>query len=604
MRNISTLNDLCGFAPNVPILIHAGICPNKTAELRPYEAEHHNSGNRSKIWTSLIRLGVRMPPNSAICRPHVRNGRKSISLNEVPAGTAHEVDWTGGYVTGVEYTHGYYRELSPTLLRLVCLVAGVAPPATEQLRYLELGYGQGLSINIHAAANSGEFWGTDFNPSQAGHAHTLAAASGTGVKLLDDSFAELAARSDLPEFDIIAIHGIWSWVSDENRRVITNLIRRKLRIGGLVYLSYNCFPGWTAAMPLRHLLKLHTDLAASESAGVVSKVEGALSFAFRVADSGGLYFRAHPSIMARLKKMVEQDRNYLAHEYFNRDWQPMNFSEVAQQLTGSRLSFVASAHPLDHVDGLNLTAEGRKLIGEIQHPILQQTVRDYLVNQQFRRDIFMKGPRRLSSADQLELLQSELFFLTTHPGDIPRKVGGALGEATMQEQIYGPLIEVMADGGYSPKKLGQLAAHPKLKSLGFAQLLQAMLVLVGAGHAFPAQSFAQSQHTACQALNRHLCEQGRNRADIGFLASPVLGAGVPVPRLHQLWLLALQDGKKTPADQATFVFDLLRSRQQHVMRDGKAIESRKEAIVELTDLARQFAAKRVDILKAAGINAI
>src|ERR1700693_2545593 len=126
-----------------------------------------------------------------------------------------ETDWTAGYVTDLDYTHGYYRELCPGLLRLACLSAGVAPPASPPLRYLELGYGRGLSINIHAAATTGEFWGTDFNPSQAGYARGLAEAAGSGAKLLDDSFAELAARPELPEFDIITLHGIWSWVSDE-----------------------------------------------------------------------------------------------------------------------------------------------------------------------------------------------------------------------------------------------------------------------------------------------------------------------------------------------------------------------------------------------------
>ena len=84
------------------------------------------------------------------------------------------------------------------------------------------------SVNIHAAACPGEFWGTDFNPSQAAHARALAEASGSGAILLDDSFAELAARPDLPEFDMIALHGIWTWVSEENRRVIIDIIRRKV----------------------------------------------------------------------------------------------------------------------------------------------------------------------------------------------------------------------------------------------------------------------------------------------------------------------------------------------------------------------------------------
>jgi hypothetical protein len=151
------------------------------------------------------------------------------------------------------------------------------------------GTGKGLSLNIHAAACAGEFWGTDFNPIQVAHARALAGASGTSVKLLDDAFAEFAAKPDLPEFDIIALHGIWSWISDENRRVIVDLIPRKLRVGGIVYIGYNCFPGWAPTLPLRHLMKLHADLG-TEATGMVAKLDRALAFTQQVIDSGALYF--------------------------------------------------------------------------------------------------------------------------------------------------------------------------------------------------------------------------------------------------------------------------------------------------------------------------
>ena len=192
--------------------------------------------------------------------------------------------WTAGYPTEIEYTYGYYDELSPTSLRLACLSAGIATSKANPLRYLELGFGQGVSINIHAASNDGDFWGTDFNPSQAAHARELAEASGSGAMLLDASFAELAARADLPEFDIIGLHGIWTWISEENSRIVVDIIRRKLKVGGLVSMSYNCLPGWSPAMPLRHLMKLHADLAA-EAGGMMAKLDGAMAFAQQVIDS-------------------------------------------------------------------------------------------------------------------------------------------------------------------------------------------------------------------------------------------------------------------------------------------------------------------------------
>ena len=248
-----------------------------------------------------------------------------------------------------------------------CLGVGVVPPSLKSLHYLELGYGQGLSVNIHAAANTGAFWGTDFNPTQTSHAAGLADASGSGAVMLDASFAELAARTDLPDFDVIALHGVWSWISDENRRIVVDLIRRKLRVGGIAYLSYNCFPGWAPAEPLRHLMTMHSELAGADAVGTVGKVEGALKFAQEVANSGAMYFRANPAVAERLKRISEQNRNYLAHEYFNRDWDLMAFSDVARMLDEAKLTFVASANLLDHVDGINLTQDGQKLLNGITH---------------------------------------------------------------------------------------------------------------------------------------------------------------------------------------------------------------------------------------------
>jgi SAM-dependent methyltransferase len=511
-----------------------------------------------------------------------------------------ETDWTAGYVTELEYTYGYYRELSPSLLRLACLSAGIAPPSTKQLQYLELGFGQGLSINIHAAAVDGDFWGTDFNPTQVTHARALAEASGSGAKLFEDSFAEFAARPDLPEFDIIGLHGIWTWISDENSRVVVDLIRRKLRAGGIVYISYNCLPGWAPAVPLRHLMKLHADFAA-EASGMLAKLDGAVSFAQQVIDSGALFFRGNPAVAERLKRMSALDRNYLAHEFFTHDWRVMPFSDVARWLDDAKLNYVTSAHLLDHVEAVNLTEAGQKLLSSISHPVLRQSVRDYFVNQQFRRDIFAKGYRRLTPLEQNEAFRQQAFVLLMNANDVPMKVVGSLGEATLQEEIYRPIIQVLADDGYAPKMLSQLAANAKLSSVPAPQLLQAIVVLTGAGYVHPAQEPSRQAKARCAAMNRYVCERTRSSAEISFLASPVSASGIPLSMFHQLFLLAAQLGRKTPKDHAAFVWDLLRSQGRYVIKDGKPLKSPEENMDELLKQAADFADKRVPILKALGV---
>lgn len=512
------------------------------------------------------------------------------------------MSWTSGYITEIGYTYGYYREMNPGLIRLACLNAGLAPPSAGPINYLELGFGQGVSINIHAAANAGAFWGSDFIPAQAAHAQSLAQASKSGAVLTDESFVDFAARADLPEFDIIALHGTWSWISDENRRAIVDIVRRRLRPGGVLYMSYNCLPGWTVALPLRHLMALHVELAGSGDTGIIGKIDKAIAFTEQVVSSGAFHFRVNSPAAERLKAIAGQERHYLAHEYFNRDWAVMPFSDVVRWLDDAKVSFVASAQLLDHVDAINLTGQWQQLLAGISNPVLRETTRDYLINHQFRRDLFIKGPRRLAPLDRIEALRAQSFVLMTRPDDIAMKVSGSMGEVALQEQVYKPLLEVMAQGSYAPKTLGEIVDHKKMAGLAFEQVVAALLILSSIGHAHPTQATTKPIREHCAALNQHILQRARSGSDMSFLASPVTGGAVTLDRFSQLFLLALQHhNRKTAVDQAGFAWEILSAQGHRLVKNGVPIPDAEQNIAELTQHATNFAEGKLPILKALGV---
>lgn len=508
--------------------------------------------------------------------------------------------WTGGYVAELDYTHGYYRELSPLLMQMAMLSKHQDHRAGRPFRYLELGFGQGLSLNIHAAACDGEFWGTDFNPSQAANARDLAAASGANVRILDDSFAELAARDDLPEFDIIALHGIWSWVSDETRRTIVDIARRKLAIGGLFYVSYNCTPGWSAAMPLRHLMTLHVEKASGEAMGMAPRIDAALNFTQQVIDANAAYFRANPLVVERLKTLKGHNRNYLAHEFFNSEWHPMPFSAVADFLDAAKLNFAAPSNLMAHIDLLNLSDAQQKLLASIASPVLRESVRDYCENQQFRRDIFVKGARALPEARQAALFRTLRFVLLTHPSDVVLKVTGNTGEAQLQADIYRPVVAALAARDYAPKSIDDLLADPTLVGLNATQIMQALVVLTGLSQAHPAQDdgAAAAAKRRTDLLNAHIIERAPYSVDIGYLASPVTGGGIGVNRLNQLFLRTISRGMMTPKDLADDAWPILERQGQRLIRDGKPLEAAADNVQELMRVASEFLAKRLPVLRS------
>ena len=248
-------------------------------------------------------------------------------------------DWTAGYVADIAYTYGYYQELNPLRIQLAFLNAGLVAPEVGVA--CELGFGQGLSVNVHAAASVTTWWGTDFNPAQAAFAQELAQVSGAGAQVFDQAFADFAQRPDLPDFDYIGLHGIWSWISDENRQVIVDFIRRKLKVGGVLYISYNTLPGWAAFAPMRHLMTEHAEVLGAEGRGIVSRIDGALDFAEKLWETEPRFAQANPLMGERIKTLKTQNRHYLAHEYFNRDWHPMHFATMAQWLEPAKVSYAA-----------------------------------------------------------------------------------------------------------------------------------------------------------------------------------------------------------------------------------------------------------------------
>ncbi|MCX7174924.1 MAG: class I SAM-dependent methyltransferase [Proteobacteria bacterium] len=504
-------------------------------------------------------------------------------------------DWTSGYVADIGYTYGYYTELNPLRARLAFLNAGLISP--EVGSHCELGFGQGLSVNIHAAASGNAWYATDFNPAQVGFARDLASASGASAHLYDEAFTEFCQRGDLPDFDSIGLHGIWSWISDENRTVIVDFIRRKLKVGGVLYISYNTQPGWAATVPLRDLLTEHAEVMGVSGKGIVSRIDEALVFADKLIAVNPAYARVNPQVIERLAKLKEHDRHYLAHEYFNRDWLPMPFSRMAEWLAPARLDYACSAYYPDHLDGLNLSTDQQALIKEIPDRMFRETVRDFCVNQQFRRDYWVKGARKLSGTEHQEALRATRVILATAPADVSLKVTGSLGEADMQEAVYGPILDALND--HQARTLGEIEQAIAGKA-NLAQLREAAIVLGNSGSLLAVQDEAAAVRARpyCDRLNARLIDNARGSKDVSFLASPVTGGGVPVNRFQQIFLMAIGQGKERPADWAAMLWGILSAQEERLLKDGKLLDTAEANLAELNRQAGEFAEKRLAVLKA------
>jgi hypothetical protein len=349
---------------------------------------------------------------------------------------------------------------------------------------------------------------------------------------------------------------------------------------------------------MRHLMTEHTEVIGADGVGIVSRINDALDFTEKLLATNPMFARANPLVKEKIKEIKSQNRHYLAHEYFNRGWHPMHFAEIARWLEPAKLTYACSAQYLDFVDALNLTPEQQTFLNEIYDPIFKQTVRDFMVNQQFRRDYWVKGARKLTSLEQAQALREQHLLLTAHHPDVKLKITGSLGEADLTGSIYAPVLDLMAD--YKLRSISQIEQAVKPAGITFAQLIQAVLVLSGNGTLTAAQDDTAitkvKKHT--DKLNMHLMWKARSSSDISYLSSPVTGGGFNVGRFQQLFVLAIQQGKKKPEDWAAFVAQILATQGQKIVKNGKPLETPQEQLAELITQANEFSLKQLPILKA------
>lgn len=264
----------------------------------------------------------------------------------------------------------------------------------------------------------------------------------------------------------------------------------------------------------------------------------------------------------------------------------------------AKLEFACSAVPLDLIPFLNFTAEQLAIIDGMPDLVLRESVRDLLSSQQFRREYWVKGRRKLPRQEQHDALRRERVMLATAPQDVPEGIRVPVGEVTLNKDIYGPILDCLARLGLPT--IGELEACCSGRGMNIAQISQALVVLIGRGYVLSAsdREAAMSCQRATGALNRHILNLGLMGRGVEFMASPVTGGGVSVNSIQQLFISGSMEGLNNPQALAEFAWKNLSLRGQKLLKEGKPIDTNDENVEELKVQAGKFIAGRAGVLKA------
>ncbi|HVK95914.1 MAG TPA: methyltransferase regulatory domain-containing protein, partial [Noviherbaspirillum sp.] len=229
----------------------------------------------------------------------------------------------------------------------------------------------------------------------------------------------------------------------------------------------------------------------------------------------------------------------LVHEYMNHGWGPLYFADVAQEFAAAKLDFVGSADLVLAFPERYFTSEQQALLESVPDAVLRETVKDYLRNTGFRKDVFVRGARRMSPARQAQWLEQIGLALTTARSKVTLELDLGIGTLEVSEELYGPVIDALAE---RPHTLKELASLPTLQHESMAAIGEIAALLTGSGQAAPFfVSYRDADAGPAQRMNQTVVQRF-HLDNFRPLASPLLGTAIDVPVGQRLVYRALTSG--------------------------------------------------------------
>ena len=227
----------------------------------------------------------------------------------------------------------------PDRLASVAALHGLEVPDLRTCRVLELGCNDGSNLLPTAATlPHATFVGCDLSPEAIALAQEAIAETGLGNVAL---FAgDLRALPDsLGPFDFVIAHGVYSWVPPDVRDGLLALANEKLTRNGLVFVSYNVYPGCHVRRAAWEVLRWHTRGVGAAR----ERLDAARALAAALAEPGRLQNENDAPLRREFGRIAALSDSALYHDDLAVPNDPVYFRDFAEQARKHGLAFVSEA---------------------------------------------------------------------------------------------------------------------------------------------------------------------------------------------------------------------------------------------------------------------
>ncbi len=303
------------------------------------------------------------------------------------------------YYNAVPYASHPFPQSAVEHLETIAFLFGLDAPAARTARVLELGCAAGGNLIPFAARHPlSSCLGVDLSSVQIDQGQHAIASAGLGnIELRAINLADIDASFGL--FDYIICHGVYSWVPAQVQEAIVRICAENLAADGVVYLSYNTYPGWKAREIVRDAMMLRAG-PRDAPAEKLAYARGMLEFLATSARPGTVLQKA---LEENLPLVRNASGDYLLHEFLEPYNAPCYFKELLARTNVFGLSYLAEAE-LPKMFLQNYDAQVREPLmrecGDSQ--IVLEQYLDFVANRCFRQTLLVHQAREAEIRYQLQ----------------------------------------------------------------------------------------------------------------------------------------------------------------------------------------------------------
>lgn len=310
---------------------------------------------------------------------------------------------------------------SAPFLESYARLLGLSPAPANTARILEIGSSYGGNLISQALFYpQATFTGIEIAPTQVSVGKTYIDQLGiTNLDLLEGDVNE--SHDHLGTYDYIIAHGFYSWVDEDTKDNFLRLCKEHLAENGILYMSYNTYPGWHKMDSVRALLKfankdidtLNHREKVRHGKTVASKL-GALMLEYDTVKN------QQTSFLQSLRQTLQKQDCYVGHDHLEPVNTPVYFHQCMDHMAEHGFTYLCDCDlNLSFPDVYDETLRTQLQELAPHDPLAREQYIDFMLNTAFRKSLFThKGatPKRITEtsvtdADFQNSLEQFLFTL-------------------------------------------------------------------------------------------------------------------------------------------------------------------------------------------------